>query len=97
MRHSVGYRTRTRKLLRKKPRERGLSPITPLLREYKPGDKVVIKIDPSQPKGMPHRRYYGKTATVIDKRGRAYILKVHMGGYEKTIIARPEHIVPLGG
>ncbi len=95
MKHSVGYRNRTRSLLKKKPRERGLSPINRILRVYEKGEKVVVKIDPSTLKGMPHRRFHGKTATVIEKRGRAYVLNVHMGGYEKVIIARPEHIKPL--
>lgn len=95
MKHSVGYRNRTRSLLKKKPRERGLSPINRILRVYEKGEKVVVKIDPSTLKGMPHRRFHGKTATVIERRGRAYVLNVHMGGFEKVIIARPEHIKPL--
>lgn len=95
MKHSVGYRNRTRSLLRKKPRERGLSPINRILREYAEGESVVIKIDPSTLKGMPHRRYHGRTGTVVERRGRAYVVKVHMGGFEKVIIARPEHIKPL--
>jgi len=44
---------------------------------------------------MPHRRFHGKTATVLGKRGRAYVVKAHMGGFEKVIIVRPEHIKPL--
>jgi large subunit ribosomal protein L21e len=95
MKHSVGYRNRTRSLLKKEKRERGLSPINRILRDYAEGEKVVIKIDPSTVKGMPHRRFHGKTATVISKRGRAYLVNVHMGGYEKVVIARPEHIFPL--
>ena len=97
MKHSVGYRNRTRSLLRKKPRERGLSPINRILRDYADGEKVVIKIDPSIVKGMPHRRFHGKTGTVIAKRGRAYVIRAHMGGFEKVVIARPEHIQPLEG
>lgn len=97
MRHSVGYRNRTRTLLKKGPRERGLSPINRILREYAEGEKVVIKIDPSTVKGMPHRRFHGRTGTVVEKRGRAYVVRVHMGGFEKTIIAKPEHIKPIEG
>lgn len=97
MRHSVGYRNRTRSLLKKSVRERGHSPVSRLLREYAIGEKVTIKIDPSYIKGMPHRRYHGRTGIVLGKRGRAYVLKMFMGGYEKTIIARPEHISPIGG
>jgi len=97
MRHSVGYRNRTRSVLKKRPRERGLSPINRILRDYAEGEKVAVKIDPSTVKGMPHRRFQGKTGTIMGKRGRAYVVKAHMGGYEKTIIIRPEHISPLEG
>lgn len=97
MRHSVGYRNRTRSLLRKSVRKRGRSPVSRLLREYAVGEKVTVKIDPSCVKGMPHRRYQGRTGVVLGKRGRAYVLKMFMGGYEKTIIARPEHISPIEG
>ncbi|MDH5807301.1 MAG: 50S ribosomal protein L21e [Candidatus Methanomethylicaceae archaeon] len=96
MKHSLGYRNRTRKLLRKRIRERS-NPITRILMDYNIGDRVVIKIDPSFVKGMPHRRFHGKTGIIMGKRGRAYIIKVLMGGFEKTIITRPEHIIPLEG
>jgi large subunit ribosomal protein L21e len=97
MKHSLGHRNRTRSLLSKKVREKGLSPINRILRDYAEGEKVVIKIDPSTVKGMPHRRFQGKTCSVVEKRGRAYVLNVYMGGYEKIVIARPEHIFPLEG
>ena len=35
-----------------------------LLREYAVGDKVLVIIDPSQHKALPHRRYHGKVGTV---------------------------------
>jgi len=97
MKHSLGYRNRTRSLLSKKTREKGLSPVNRVLMDYAEGDRVVIKIDPSTVKGMPHRRFQGKTGSVIEKRGRAYVVNVMMGGYEKTVIVRPEHIFPLEG
>ena len=82
-------------MLKKKPRERGLSPINRILRKYKSGEKVIVKIDPSTVKGMPHRRFHGRTGTIVEKRGRAYVIMVHLSGYEKLIIARPEHIKAL--
>ncbi|MCS7097437.1 MAG: 50S ribosomal protein L21e [Candidatus Methanomethyliaceae archaeon] len=96
MRHSSGYRSRTRKLLRRSIREKS-NPITRILMDYNEGDRVVIKINPSFVKGMPHRRFHGKTGIIMGKRGRAYVVKVLMGDFEKTIITRPEHIVPLEG
>jgi len=89
---SRGIRRRTRKLLRKPPRRRGLQPLGGLIREYNPGTKVVIKINSSFHKGMPHRRYHGKVGKVIEKRGRAYVIEIKDGGKNKNIIARPEHI-----
>ncbi|MEM1607399.1 MAG: 50S ribosomal protein L21e [Candidatus Bathyarchaeia archaeon] len=92
---SHGYRRKTRALLRKRARERGKSCLSRLLYEYKPGDKVVIDIDPSIHKGMPHRRYHGRVGVVIAKRGRAYEVSVTQGDASKLIIVRPEHIKPF--
>jgi large subunit ribosomal protein L21e len=92
---SKGYRAKTRSLLRRKPRERGKTGLSRIMHEYKPGDKVVIRIDPSAHKGMPHRRYHGRHGIVTDKRGRAYVLKVSQGDATKEIIVRPEHLKPV--
>jgi large subunit ribosomal protein L21e len=97
LRKSKGYRARTRKLLKKKPRERGKIKISRLLRDYDPGNSVVIKIDPSVQKGMPHRRYHGKVGKIVGKRGRSYIVSVTQGEAVKEIIVRPEHLEPYGG
>jgi len=97
MRKSKGYRAKTRKLLKKKPRERGKIKISRLLCNYQPGDNVVIKIDPSVQKGMPHRRYHGRVGTVVGRRGRSYIVSVTQGDAVKEIIVRPEHLEPYGG
>jgi len=94
---SHGYRRKTRSLLRKSPREKGKSPLSRLLYEYKPGDKVVIDIDPAIHKGMPHRRYQGKVGTIIARRGRAYEISVRQGDRLKEIIVRPEHLKPFMG
>ena len=94
-RHSQGFRSRTRSLLRKRPRDRGKQPLGRLLRRYNEGEKVVIKIDPAVHKGMPHKRFHGKVGVVIEQRGRAYVIAVRDGGKIKKVIARPEHIMPI--
>ncbi|MFQ5758403.1 MAG: 50S ribosomal protein L21e [Candidatus Bathyarchaeia archaeon] len=94
-RKAKGYRAKTRSLLRRKPRERGKTGLSKILHEYKPGEKVVIKIDASVHKGMPHRRYHGRVGVITDKRGRAYVVKVTQGNATKEIIARPEHLKPM--
>lgn len=97
MKKSKGYRAGTRRLLRKKPRERGKISISKLLYDYQPGSRIVIKIDPSVQKGMPHKRYHGKIGTVINKRGRSYVVSVPQGDAVKEIIVRPEHLEPYKG
>ena len=82
---SKGYRSRTRILLKKKPRERGKLGLNRLLRNYVSEEKVSIKIDPSVHKGMPHRRYHGKIATIMEKRGRSYVIEVPVKKCKKDI------------
>ena len=72
---SHGARRRTRSLLRSSDKK-GLSS---LLVEYSPNDKVVIKIDPSQVKGMPHRRFNGLVGTVTEVGRRAVTVDVNVG------------------
>ena len=66
--------------------------LSKLLRQYKRGDRVVVKLDPSTHKGMPHRRFHGKVGTVESRRGQAYVVSVTQGNATKEIIARPEHL-----
>lgn len=97
MKKSKGYRVRTRSLFKKEPRERGRIRLRKLLYEHQPGSRVVIMIDSSVQKGMPHRRYHGKVGTILDRRGRSYIVSVTQGNAVREIIIRPEHLEPYKG
>jgi len=94
MTKSRGLRRKTRKILTKNPREKGRQALGALLHEYEPEEKVVIRINSSVHKGMPHRRYHGKIGLIKGKRGRSYIVKVTEGSKERTLILRPEHVKP---
>jgi len=95
VRHSKGYRNRSRKLLSKTPRERGRPGLSRLLYEYAVGDLVCIDICPNYISTAPHRRYQGKVGVVVGKRGRAYEIKVRIGNKEKLIITTKDHIKPF--
>jgi large subunit ribosomal protein L21e len=97
MRKSKGYRRSTRRLLKKAPREKGKPKLGKLLFEYEVGSQVIIKIDSSVQKGMPHKRFHGKIGTVLDKRGRGYVVNVTQGDAVKELIVRPEHLEPYKG
>lgn len=92
---SKGYRRRTRSLLRKRAREKGKTGLSKILREYRLGDQVVVKLNPSVHKGMPHRRFHGKIGTIENKKGQAYVVNVTQGKIVKEIIVRPEHLEPF--
>jgi len=79
-------------VFQKRARDRGLSPITRIFQQFEVGEKASVNIDPSIHKGQPHVRFHGRTGTVTGSRGKAYLLKVRMGGKEKEIIVRPEHL-----
>jgi len=91
---SKGFRARTRRILKKKPREKGKIGLSKLLYNYQSGSCVVIKTEPSIHKGMPHKRYHGKVGTIIEKRGRSYVVSVKQGKAIKEIFVRPEHLEP---
>jgi large subunit ribosomal protein L21e len=97
MRGSKGYYTGTRSLLRKPTREKGKPKISKLLHEYAAGDEVIIKMDSSTQKSMPHKRFHGKVGQIIEKRGRGYVISVPQGETRKTIIIRSEHMEPYTG
>jgi len=82
--------------MRKRPRKRGLLPLSRILQEFDKGQYVHIDIEPSVHKGMPHPKFQGKTALVKEKRGSSYVLDIKDGSKHKTIIARPEHLRPQG-
>lgn len=86
-----GYRRKTRKLLTA-DKKIGLSR---LLQGYKVGQRVIIDIDPSQHKGMPHRRFQGKVGVVKEIRKRSLVLDVPTGDKVKTIMVRLEHVKPI--
>ena len=92
VRKSRGYRSSTRHLFKKKPRQRGKIGLSRVLQSYKIGDRVVIMVEPSLHKAMPHRRFHGRIGIVKQRRGRSYIITVASGSIEKQVITRPEHL-----
>lgn len=92
MAHHNGPRKKTRYKFKKDLRKRGITPVTSVIQNYEIGQKVHVVVEPSVQKGMPHRRFHGKTGTVIGQRGRAWVLEVRDGNSVKQVIARPQHL-----
>ncbi|MFQ5951050.1 MAG: 50S ribosomal protein L21e [Candidatus Geothermarchaeales archaeon] len=89
---SRGFRSQTRKLLRKRRKSVGFAARLLKVRDMAPGQKVVVYIDPSFHKGMPHRRYHGKIGTVVGRRGRAYEVETRKGDKRVLLVVPPQHL-----
>ena len=61
MRRSKGTRQGTRSILKRSKSQRGRLNIQRIMHAYEPGDRVAIVLDGGQQKGMPHRRFQGRT------------------------------------
>jgi large subunit ribosomal protein L21e len=92
VKRSKGIRSKSRNILRKKPRDRGLSSITRALQQFEEGDSVNIVIDSSVHKGMPHIRFHGYTGKVEGMQGDSYLVGIVVGKKHKTLIIRSDHL-----
>tara|TARA_Y100000815_G_scaffold88103_1_gene76853 strand:+ start:309 stop:602 length:294 start_codon:yes stop_codon:yes gene_type:complete len=90
-----GERQGTRSILKKKKADRSRVFINRVMHPYVEGDRVAIVLDGAQQKGMPHRRFQGKTGIIAGIQGRAYVISVSDGDMQKTVVARPEHLRPM--
>ena len=95
MRRSKGTRQGTRIILKRSKSQRGRLNIRRIMHAYEPGDRVAIILDGGQQRGMPHRRFQGRTGFIQEQQGNAYVVAVKDGNMQKTVIARPEHLRPL--
>jgi len=94
MAHHYGQRKKTRYKYKKNLRKRGMAPVTSIIQEFEEGQKVHVVVDSSVQKGMPHRRFHGRTGQIIGKQGRAWVLEINDGRSIKTVVARPQHLKP---
>ena len=90
-----GPRQGTRSILKKSKADRSRVFINRVMHPYAEGDRVAIVLDGAQQKGMPHRRFQGKTGIITSTQGRAYVISVSDGNANKTVVARPEHLRPM--
>jgi len=92
VKRSKGTRSKSRHVLRKKPRDRGISSITRAIQQFEIGESVSVNIDPSVHKGMPHHRFHGYTGKIEGTQGNAYLVGINVGKKHKTLIVRSEHL-----
>lgn len=95
MQRSKGQRQGTRSIARRSKSQRHRINITAVMHQYSLGDRVAIVIDGGQQRGMPYRRFQGRTGVISGKQGVAWVVSVKDGNKPKTVVARPEHLHPI--
>lgn len=90
-----GFRRGTRSKLKKGIRQKGKVSVTKYFQEFKLGDKVTLKAEPSVHKGMYFPRFHGKSGVVRSKKGNCYEVLIRDFGKEKTLVIHPVHLKRL--
>ena len=96
VRRSKGIRSKTRNILRKSVRQKGMPPVTRTFAKFEDGESVNIVIEPSVHGGMPHTRFQGLCGTIVGKQGKAYLVDLKHGNKMKQLIVGPEHLKKQG-
>jgi large subunit ribosomal protein L21e len=92
VKRSKGTRSKSRYIMRKKPRTRGVTSSTRALQQFEVGASVSIDINSAVHKGMPHHRFQGYTGKIEGMQGNAYLVGVTIGKKHKTLVVLPEHL-----
>ncbi|NYZ79838.1 50S ribosomal protein L21e [Candidatus Micrarchaeota archaeon] len=87
-----GKRNKTRYAYTKSVREKGKPSVNKMLRSFAVNDRVHINVNPSIHSGMPHRRFQGKTGTIVGKQGSCYVVEVKNILATRQIIVHPVHL-----
>ena len=81
-------------LKRKSLRQRGKISLREYFKTFKTGDKVAFVRDLSFNADFPERMQ-GKTGTIVEKRGRAYVIRIKDLNMEKHFIVKPINLKKL--
>ena len=96
VRRSRGIRSKSRTILRKSPRQKGMPSLTRTFAKFEDGERVAIVIDSSVHSAMPHIRFQGLTGVITGMQGKAYIVTLKSGNKVKQLIVGPEHLKRQG-
>ena len=90
-----GKHSRSRRRLRLREDQHGRIDIKRALQTFKSGDRVLIDPDPAVQKNIPHRRFFGISGVVSDRKGHAYTIQISDGKKIKALDILPTHLKRL--
>lgn len=87
-----GLRRKTRHLLRNNIKARGKISITKFFQQFNHDDRVILKLEPSYPRGMFYKEFQGKVGKVTGMQGKCYTVEISDHGNPKELIVHPIHL-----
>ncbi|MFH0737822.1 MAG: 50S ribosomal protein L21e [Candidatus Micrarchaeota archaeon] len=75
----------------RKLKGKSVASVAQQVRTFNMGDRVVIT-PRSTHRGLPHLRYSGRNGTIIEKRGKSYMVEVPDLKSKKTVIVGAVHL-----
>lgn len=87
-----GSRRKKESIFTKKARQKGKISHRAYLKEFSPGDKVVLKLEPGVQHAVYLPRYHGKSGVVKKRQGECYAVEIKDGDKPKTVIVHPVHL-----
>ena len=81
-------------LKRKNIKKHGKLELSKYFQEFKKGERVAIVREHTLNPAFP-KQVQGRTGTVSGERGNSYLVKVLIGGVEKTYIIEPSNLKKL--
>lgn len=87
-----GNRRKTRGIFKKNYKAKGKVSLTKYFKEFKVGDKIVLKAEPAVQKGIYFPRFHGKSGIVKGKKGDCYEIAIKDNKKEKSVTVHPVHL-----
>lgn len=86
-----GARKKSRQKMTKSQKTKGKISISNFFREFKEGEKAVLKAEPAYQKGIYPLKFHGKIGIIKNKKGNCYEVSVK-DGKEKILVVHPVHL-----
>lgn len=90
-----GAHKRSRRRLSLRRKDRGKINLKKALQSFNTGERVLIDPSPYVQKNIPHRRFFGISGTIVQRKGKAYTVEVLQGTMSKTVDLLPVHLKKL--
>ena len=92
MQHHHSFGRGTRQKFSKHHRVKGKISIRRFFQQFKDGERVILKVEPSYHKGRYYPRFHGKSGLVMGKSGDCFKVLIKDITKDKMVVVHPIHL-----